>query len=403
MKKKQRIARPEDRASRLENIRKGKMAQSPHAYVRGNTVRYYEWLEGAESGALPEGPAIWICGDCHVGNLGPVGNARGKIEIQIRDLDQTVIGNPAHDLIRLSLSLASAARGSDLPGLTTVKMVERIMRDYQGAFAHDFDENRDIEQPESIRRVAKKAATASWKSLAAEDLEGTNPTLPIGKCFWPLSQEERCDIERLVADKAVHRLATRLRSRDDNEEVKLVDAAYWVKGCSSLGRSRYAVLLHVDGSEEDYCLLDLKEAVKAAAPHAKHAKMPSDQGERVVEGARHLSPSLGDRMLAGKLNGNSVFARELMPQDRKIEVEQLTSDEAIEVAGFLAAIVGKAHGRQMDAGARNEWQRELRRSRSKSLNAPSWLWTSLVELLADHDRAYLDHCRVFALESASCP
>src|SRR5258708_21553717 len=103
MKKKQKIAPPEDRASRLENIRNGKMARSPHAYVRGNTVRYYEWLERAETGALPEGPAIWICGDCHVGNLGPVGNASGKIEIQIRDLDQSVIGNPAHDLIRLSL------------------------------------------------------------------------------------------------------------------------------------------------------------------------------------------------------------------------------------------------------------------------------------------------------------
>ena len=376
------------------------MAQSPHAYVRGNTIRYYEWLERVESGALPEGPEIWICGDCHVGNLGPVGNARGKIEIQIRDLDQTVIGNPAHDLIRLSLSLASAARGSDLPGLTTVKMLERIMSDYHGAFAHDFDENRDIKEPEPVRRVVKRAATASWKSLAAEDLEGTKPTLPIGKCFWPLSQAEKRDIEKLVADKEMRRLATRLRSRDDNEEVKLVDAAYWVKGCSSLGRSRYAVLLHVDGNEEDYCLVDLKQAVKAAAPHAARAEMPSDQAKRVVEGARHLSPYLGDRMLAAKLDGNSVFVRELMPQDRKIEVEQLKSEEAIEVAGFLAAVIGKAHGRQMDPGARKEWQRELLRSRSKSLNAPNWLWTSLVELLADHERAYLDHCRQCALEDA---
>jgi uncharacterized protein (DUF2252 family) len=320
---------PGGRARLLENIRKTKMARSPHAYVRGNTVRYYEWLFRVESGALPEGPAIWICGDCHVGNFGPVGNARGKIQIQIRDFDQTVIGNPAHDLIRLSLSLASAARGSDLPGLTTVQMVERIMEDYHGAFAHGFVESRDIEEPEPVRRVAKKAATASWKSLAAEDLEGTSPTLPIGKCFWPLSKQEKRDIERLVADREMHRLATRLRSREDNEEVKLVDAAYWVKGCSSLGRSRYAVLLHVDGNEEDYCLVDLKEAMKAAAPHAKLAKMPSDQAERVVEGARHLSPNLGDRMLGGKLSGNSVFARELRPQDRKIEVEQLTSEDAI--------------------------------------------------------------------------
>jgi uncharacterized protein (DUF2252 family) len=394
------VARPAGRAPLLEKIRNGKMARSPGAYVRGNTVRYYEWLERGKSGAIPEGPAIWICGDCHVGNLGPVGNASGKIEIQIRDLDQTVIGNPAHDLIRLSLSLASAARGSDLPGLTTVKMVERIMHDYHRVFAPDFDENRDREDPEPIRRVAKKAATASWKSLAAEHLEDTNPTLPIGKCFWPLSQQERRDIEKLLADKEMHRLATRLRSRDDNEDVKLVDAAYWVKGCSSLGRSRFAVLLHVDGEEKDYCLVDLKEAVKAAAPRAARAKMPSDQAERVVEGARHLSPYLGDRMLAAKLNGNSVFVRELMPQDRKIEVERLTSEEAIEVAGFLAAVVGKAHGRQMDAGARKEWRRELRRSRSKSLNAPGWLWTSLVELLADHERGYLDHCRQFAFEGA---
>jgi uncharacterized protein (DUF2252 family) len=54
----------------------------------------------------------------------------------------------------------------------------------------------------------------------------------------------------------------------------------------------------------------------------------------------------------------------------------------------------------MGAGTRKEWQRELQRSRSKSLNAPSWLWTSLVELLADHEWAYLDHCRDFALEGA---
>jgi uncharacterized protein (DUF2252 family) len=376
------------------------MARSPHAYVRGNTVRYYEWLESVESGALPEGPAIWICGDCHVGNLGPVANAKGKIEIQIRDLDQTVIGNPAHDLIRLTLSLASAARGSDLPGLTTVKMLERIMDNYHGAFALDFDENRDIKEPKPIRRVAKKAATASWKSLAAEDLEGTKPTLPIGRRFWPLAQQERRDIEKLVADKEMHRLATRLRSRDESEVVKLVDAAYWVKGCSSLGRSRYAVLLHVDGNEEGYCLVDVKEAVKAAAPHARRAKIPSDQAERVVEGARHLSPYLGDRMLAAKLDGSSVFVRELMPQDRKIEVEQLTSEEAIEVAGFLAAVVGKAHSRQMEAGTRKEWQRELQRGRSKSLDAPGWLWTSIVELLVDHERGYLDHCRQFALEGA---
>jgi uncharacterized protein (DUF2252 family) len=59
--------------------------------------------------------------------LGPIANAEGHIDIQIRDLDQTVIGNPAHDLIRLGLSLATAARGADLSGVTTAKMLENMI------------------------------------------------------------------------------------------------------------------------------------------------------------------------------------------------------------------------------------------------------------------------------------
>ncbi len=70
-----------------------------------------------------------------MGNLGPVASKDGGLAIQIRDLDQTVIGNPAHDLIRLALSLAMAARGSDLPGVTTARMMERMMDGYEAAFA----------------------------------------------------------------------------------------------------------------------------------------------------------------------------------------------------------------------------------------------------------------------------
>jgi uncharacterized protein (DUF2252 family) len=70
------------------------------------------------------------------------------------------------------------------------------------------------------------------------------------------------------------------------------------------------------------------------------------------------------------------------------------------VALYLAAVVGKAHSRQMDPQTRLLWQKDLQRNRSNSLDAPTWLWTSIVELLADHERAYLEHCRKYALESA---
>src|SRR5476649_2755699 len=125
------IVVPARRAEVLEARRTLKMASSAHAYVRGSTVQFYQWLEGRGKRAVPSGPAVWICGDCHAGNLGPLAAPDGKVHVQIRDLDQTVIGNPNHDLIRLALSLASAARGSNLPGATTARMIEEMVCGYR--------------------------------------------------------------------------------------------------------------------------------------------------------------------------------------------------------------------------------------------------------------------------------
>ena len=138
---------PRTRNSVLTARRGVKMARSVHAYVRGSTVKFYEWLDAQKRHSLPEGPPVWICGDCHAGNLGPVADAEGEVEIQIRDLDQTVIGNPAHDLIRLALSLATAARGSNLPGITIAKILENMIEGYASALA---DEDVRLERPKAV-------------------------------------------------------------------------------------------------------------------------------------------------------------------------------------------------------------------------------------------------------------
>jgi uncharacterized protein (DUF2252 family) len=75
------MTKPDDRQRILTQTRNLKMAQSAHAYVRGSTVKFYEWLESSSRGKLPEGPLVWICGDCHVGNLGPLADAKGHVGI----------------------------------------------------------------------------------------------------------------------------------------------------------------------------------------------------------------------------------------------------------------------------------------------------------------------------------
>jgi uncharacterized protein (DUF2252 family) len=67
------------------------------------------------------------------------------------------------------------------------------------------------------------------------------------------------------------------------------------------------------------------------------------------------------------------------------------------LAAYLGAVVGKAHGRQMSAADRAGWLNDLAKARGGTLEAPGWLWSSVVDLLGVHERAYLEHCRLFAL------
>ncbi|MDR3460699.1 MAG: DUF2252 family protein [Beijerinckiaceae bacterium] len=369
-----------------------KMARSPHAFVRGNTIQHYDWLRDLDI-RLPDGPPVWICGDCHVGNLGPLADTNGNVDVQIRDLDQTVLGNPAHDLIRLALSLASAARGSNLPGTVTARMIEDMLVGYEaGLFA--LDDDNPVEEPAIVRTVKREALGRKWRNLAEERIENVKPSIPLGAKFLALSDQERWNIGVLLDSPQVKGLILSLNKRSDRAKVELVDAAYWVKGCSSLGKLRYAALVHVSGERKDkLSLIDIKEAVPSAAPSTTALAMPTHLGERVVAGAKALSPNLGKRMASGDLLGRPVVVRELMPEDLKLDIDQFTRREAVSAARYLASVVGKAHGRQMTSRTRKAWRDELLARHPADLAAPTWLWNTVVALLVLHEEAYLKHCR----------
>ena len=397
-----RLPTPAERADILDRKRSLKMARSAHAYVRGSTAQFYAWLAEVDGGRVPVAPPVWICGDCHLGNLGPLADAAGHVRIRIRDLDQTVPGNPAHDVIRLGLSLSTAARGSDLPGVTTAHMLEEMIHGYSDALLGHDESLSEAQAGRAVRAVLREATHRRWEHLAQERLEHVEPSIPLGKRFWPLSDDERHAIADLVASEPVLALVGALHGRGDHHAVSVLDAAYWMKGCSSLGTLRFAVLLRIGSgkAKASYCLIDIKEAVDSVAPVAPGVVPPPDAALRVVDGARALSPSLGQRMLPARLLGRSVVLRELMPQDLKLEMDQLTREEAVGAARFLAAVVGHSHARQMDGATRRAWAGELRRHHTGGLDAPSWLWSTVVDLVARHERGYLDHCRDFALAEA---
>ena len=376
------------------------MAASAHAYVRGSTAKFYEWLASMEGQRLPAGPPIWICGDSHVGNMGPIAGADGEIDVEIRDLDQTVIGNPSHDLLRLALSLAMAARSSDLAGVITSLLLEQLVTGYLEGMARRPSTSTPSESA-AVALVVREARRRRFRHLHRERL-GKDRRLRLGKSFWPLTEAERTDVAAFLDREMVRALVTSPEARDDDAKVAVVDATFWVKGCSSLGLWRCAAVVEVLGAKgaSAISLLDIKQAVSPLAPVLEGADLPSHQGERVVTGAQALAPALGARMISGTIGGRAVFVRELLPQDLKLEVEMLNEREACATARALARLLGSSHARQLTPADRASWTKSIRAARSKKIHAPSWLWQALVDLVGVHERAYLEHCRRHALSGA---
>ena len=274
------------------------------------------------------------------------------------------------------------------------------MAGYIQALSGEFnDAEEEAGRPDIIDRSLRVAKQRKWKHLATDRLENITPEIPLGKRFWGLTSEEKASLNDLFDQDAIKTLISSVCNAQDADRIEIIDAAYWLKGCSSLGRLRYAVLVKLTHSknQSELFLIDVKEGTKAAAPHDGRATMPADNAERVVAGARALSPHLGLRMAAGQMLKKPVMMRELMPQDLKIEFEGMNQKDALLVAAYLGAVVGKAHGRQLPHDQRQSWIKEAERD-SGDLEAPTWLWSSVVRLLALHEEAYLEHCRRFALD-----
>ena len=102
-------------------------------------------------------------------------------------------------------------------------------------------------------------------------------------------------------------------------------------------------------------------------------------------------------------SASRVFVRELLPQDLKFELDALADDEAIAIGHYLGSVVALAHARQLEPGDCAAWLAEFRKENAKHLEAPAWLWAAVVDLVALHEGAYLEHCREHALERRRPP
>lgn len=403
------VPSPKKRGEWLAALRAQKMAADPHAFVRASAQLFYDVVEKTRS-SIPKGPAIWICGDCHSENIGAVPTAHGSASLDPNDVDETVIGYPAHDLLRLALDVVVATRSFGLRGVETLRALRAVVDGYVVALSRRSEESAVAldEAPPRLRKVLRGAAHETQAALLDHRVprdESGQRRFAFGPRYLPLSREERRAIEELVTSSDVRTLIGSMTDEAPDVAIEVVDAAFRVAGTGSLGAFRAAVLVRVGGKgkkkddDDRLRLVDVKEALPCHAPARGARKVPRDDAERVVRGARALVPALGERMLAASVLRKRVVVRELMPQEHKVTLVDLDPAEAIPVGRYLGEVIGRAHGRQMHGDDARAWAKELVRKKESRALPPEWMFEPLLDLVSTHEVAYLRHCAELAREA----
>ena len=294
----------------LVPVRHGRMLASPLAFLRGAPA-----IMAADLAATPAtGLRVQLCGDAHVSNFGVLGAPDGRPVLDVDELDETLRGPWEWDVKRLAASLVVAARGAGWEGTAGRGLAAAAAGGYRDA----------------LRDLAASGELEAWDARRpVEDLQGRlEDDLERKGARWlrreadPARAREGADALRALCDvvDGVPRLRPSaplvlpLDGLDALEEVltayaaalppdrrellgrfRLVQVARTAAGVARVGTPSFVALL-VGRDGGDPLFLGVREARASALEPWAGAEPVTDQGARVVAGAR-LVHAVGDGFL----------------------------------------------------------------------------------------------------------
>jgi uncharacterized protein (DUF2252 family) len=325
-------------------------------------------------------------GDAHLENFGAFGadaragegtDGKRRVEFNLNDFDEALQGPWFWDVLRLSTSLMLAGRELGVNGVDAIELSELLIERY---VASAFQGASVPAVPAPIAALVERVRERSRKALLdARTVEAAGQRrFARGDRYRDLP----VDVAKLVP-AAFRSYAEQLGKRGAKaDELLIVDSAMRLAGTGSLGVLRIAVLTRGKGGIDGGWVFDLKEELTpSAGPGMEPVELRN--AERVAKACvaclAHPPRMLGTTTL-GDL---SLLARRLTPQEDKLNLRQLESEDLKPVAGYLGALLGAAHARGTVQAA-TEWTTEQQRE----------LLERAVALAGIHEAAYLELCRI---------
>jgi uncharacterized protein (DUF2252 family) len=335
-----------------------KMGSSAFGFLRGSMQFFSGALSSVRGSVRDAAERGWIVGDAHAENFGALRSDRGtpwepgEVRFWINDFDAVQKGLYVDDVLRLCTSAVLAGSTREHRAERTIAWIESALDGYLSA--------KIVEPSPSIERLLKKVRHRSY----TEFLRSRTETVATMK--HPMHRFIRgaryAELERKV-QRALEPIALTIDKHDEvfaaqqYEAFRVDDTAFRIAGNGSLGVLRVAIAIKPEKPEAPPWLYDLK-----AMSTTREAMLEG----RAALGAVDRAPSIVS------VGESLMLLRPLAPQEDKLAMEKVPTEEFEALFRYLGSILGEAHYGPKSS-KRPRWKKELRRAIVKGTVALSSL------------------------------
>jgi len=360
----------QDRLPDMVDLKYKAMAENIFRFYRGTCHLFYEDLSKAN--AMPASPLTWICGDLHLENYGSFTGNNRLVYFDLNDFDESVLAPASWELVRMVTSIFLAFKTLKIEQKKAENMAALFLKSYSNTLISG--KSNYIEP-----RTAKGIVCSFLKSASKRNEDRVIKKRTIkkkDKLIIMMDDPRHFEIDNFLKRELEHHVTNWIiHSNDGPYNYEVIDAVFRLAGTGSVGLKRYVFLLRSLKDENDYLLMEMKQAVPSSLAPYLDVKQPrwETEADRIVEvqqRMQNIAPAMLSRTV---FQDEAYMIQELQHTKDSIDFNLIKDQyrdmyQVIDDMGMLTASAQlRSSGRQgsdiadklIAFGKREDWQQEI--------------------------------------------
>lgn len=359
------------RLSDLVQLKYDLMAENMYRFYRGTCHLFYEDLAENEKN-VPGSPVVWISGDLHLENFGTFKGDNRMVYFDLNDFDEAVLAPATWELVRIVTSIFIAFESLDIEQRKAQNMAELFLRSYATTLANGKAYYIEPGTAKGIvhrflEKVSKRKETRILKKRTIKKKD---------RLLMMMDDPRHLELDKFLKRELMHHLNEWvIYSNDGPYNYEVVDAVFRVAGTGSVGLKRYAFLLRSLKEDEDYMLVEMKQAVASSLEPFVKVKQPEweSHAHRLVEIQRRMQNVPPALLTTTSFKDDHYLVQEMQPtkdsinfkliKDQYRDIYKVIDDMAILTASAQLRSTGRQGSAITDDliafGKNEEWQKDI--------------------------------------------